>query len=306
MPTILKADGLIHTEAAYMRALTLLAAVALLAAACGSGDKKAAPTQPPKDTPAAVASATPKAENTRSVAGSDAGEKTIGSVFGTLFTSGVLGGGNGGDAGTPQFAPGDPALEQYVLSAGDLPDGFTLQQTGAVRVPDGLSAAGKGDIAMSIATKGDVQGDDPRGTVMLMSMAMKFDDLQDLGSALEDAQGVTEQQLRDAIEQNTGSIPGLGVTDVHVLDADGLGDGGFGMSMTLDMGEFLKTLQSAFEGSDATPDPSLDDFVLNMKMYVFGRGDLGAGVISMSFGRGAQTGVDELALAKVVDSKLPH
>ena len=109
---------------------------------------------------------------------------------------------------------------------------------------------------------------------MLMSMAMKFDDLQDLGAALDDAQGITEEQLRDAIEQNTGSIPGLGLTDIHLLDAQDLGDGGFGMSMTLDLGGFLKALQGAFAGSDATPDPELDDFVINMKMYVFGRGDL--------------------------------
>ncbi len=194
-----------------MRALTLFAAVALLAAACGGGDKKPAPTQAPKDTPAASASATPEAATTRSAASGQAGEKTLGSVFGTLFSSGVLGGGSGADGVSPQFAPGDPALEKYVLAASDLPDGFTVEQTGSVRVPDGLSTAGKGDVAMSIATKGDVKAEDPRGTVMLMSMAMKFDDLQDLGAALDDAQGITEEQLRDAIEQNTGSIPGLGL-----------------------------------------------------------------------------------------------
>ena len=193
-----------------MRALTLFAAVALLAAACGGGDKKSG-AHPGAEghRPRRQLRATPEAATTRSTTSSQAGEKTIGSVFGTLFSSGVLGGGSGADGVSPQFAPGDPALEKYVLAADDLPDWLhAVQQTGSVRVPDGLSTAGKGDVAMSIATKGDVKADDPRGTVMLMSMAMKFDDLQDLGAALDDAQGITEEQLRDAIEQNTGSIPG--------------------------------------------------------------------------------------------------
>ncbi len=71
------------------------------------------------------------------------------------------------------------------------------------------------------------------------------------------------------------------------------------MSMSLD----LSGLAEAFGGGVAAGGPAPEDMVINMTMYVFGRGDLAGGILSMSFGD-TPAGVDELALAQVVDAKL--
>jgi len=277
------------------RLSSILAVGAVVAVACGSGDKK--PALPATSTPVVAATeraATPVPDALRE------SEPALGDVFATLFGSGALGGGIAAGDGSELagYGPGDASLKQYLLTESDLPAGFAVQGAEAVRIPDGISKGGGGDVALSIASKGDFASGRPTGAVMLMSMAMKFDDVQALGSLLGDAQGLTDEQLRDQIDGAGGGL--AGITDVHILDASALGDGGFGMTMALD----LSGLLGAFAGADTADDIALKDAVINMKMYIFGRGDLAAAVLSMTFGAGATSGVDELALAHVVDSKL--
>lgn len=222
-------------------------------------------------------------------------DKALGSIFGTLFSSGALSAASNPAADPANLPPGDPALKQYVLKEGEFPAGYAGYNEFSSLVPDGLSTAGKIDVAASMVMRGDLTADDPSGVGVLMSMAMKPQDVQSLGEAFDTAQGLTDQNLQDSVSGAIGTLGGVKLTDARVLDAPGLGDGAFGMSFSMN----LDQIAEAFAGEgDATPIPNL-----NMRLYIFARGDYIGGIIDMSFGSGAAP-VDDLALARAVDSKL--
>src|SRR5581483_8674260 len=116
-------------------------------------------------------------------------------VFGNAF--GAASGGAAGGGAT--LGPGDPSLEQYLLTQDDLPAGFIEQTSISQRVSDKISDNGAVDMSMSIAARGEpgVSTD----AAMVMSMVMRFEDLQDLDRAVGQAKGVSEQDLQDELEQ---------------------------------------------------------------------------------------------------------
>ncbi len=267
--------------------LPFVAIVALAAVACGSGDKKPAPTQAPEPaaTTAAAASASPAA--------SGSSEEAVGGIFKTLFTSGEL------DADAGAMPARDESLKQYVLTEDDVPAGYTSMGDFAYRLPDGISKNGGMDMAASVFfMSGDPTAIDPSGSTILTSMVLKPDDLTQLGDQLRQAQNLSEQELRDAIALGTGGLGGVKITNVQVLDAGALGDGGFGMGMTIDMSELIASI-----GPGGADKPSLGP--MTIRMYFFGKGDYAAGIMRIGFASSLPSDVDEKALAKVVEGRLP-
>ncbi len=290
----------------------LLAAASLLAAACGGSDKKAPTTAPsgqPTDapvasaTPIATLTARPSARTTPPPTGSN-GKDVLGGLFNTVFT-GALSGGEG--LANKGFGAGDPRLVQYLPSNADLPAGYTSSGQYTFRAPDGISSSGGIDIAAEVATTGDATAPTPDFSTIgvLMAMVLKPDDLQSLGSAFDSIKSLDQKGLEDALLQGTGTEGLFKIKDAKVLDAPGLGDGGAGFQMTIDLGGF----GSIFKGlsDDSTPvagAPDLSKLMITMRMYLFARGDYAGGILRMAFADTLANDVDEVALAKIIDEKL--
>jgi hypothetical protein len=139
---------------------------------------------------------------------------------------------------------------------------------------------------------------------MLMSMVMRFNDLQDLDTAFG---SLSADQVQSQLGQ-LQDVPGGLFTDVHALDTTGLGDQAAGFSMTMDMGVLLQSIIGSFAdafGQAGTPVaiPTGVPTKIEMHMYFFGRGSYAGALMHMSFGD-ADGGVNELGLAKVIDQRL--
>jgi len=279
--------------------LMFAALVALAGVACG-GDKKAPATEP-----AAASTANPAKDSASTPEASGGAGNAVGSIFSTLFSSDPLNLSPAGDGGAvPAFGPGDESLKRYLLTKDDIPAGYSSMGEFTYRVPDGVSKEGGMDMAASMFTSGDPQSDDPSGATVVMSMVLKPDDLTQLGDAFAQAKDLSEEDLRDAIAQGAGASGGRDLFQVKLLDAGGLGEGGFGMEMTMDLGALLGAFAEGF-GADETAKADMEKMSkITMRMYIFATGDYAGGVIRMGFSETLPDDVNELALAKVVAGKL--
>lgn len=288
--------------------LPFVALVAVVAFACGGGATKSAPTRPPEATATTAPAATPSPDASSSAGASSpasaggSGEEAVGGIFDTIFNSGALTRGTSGiDPGA--MPAGDESLKRYLLSQADVPAGYAPLGEFSYRLPDGISKSGGMDMGASMFMSGDPAAADPSGSTILMSMVLKPDDLTQLGDQFSQAKNLSEQDLRDAIAQGTGGLGGMTVTNVEVLDADDLGDGGFGMAMTIDMGELMGAI-AGLGGSEPGGDAASLS-VMTMRMYFFAKGDYAAGIMRMGFADRLPPDVDDKALAKVVEGRLP-
>jgi hypothetical protein len=278
--------------------------VTLVAVACGSGDKRAAePTkQPaaPSEASEPRATATTKAEEpTKEAAGEGSGD-ALSSLFGSVFQGGLSGSGSASGLGT-----GDESLKAFLPSEADFPDGYFNLGSFTFSAP-GDTALGATDMAMTMAMKGDPSalagagaGDvDFSQIEMLMAMVMRPDDLRALGGAFDDIKNMDPEDIEDEINSSIGEMEGFELQRFAVLDAAGLGEGGFGLEMTIDM-----TALSGIFGQLGGPDaPKLE--AMSMRMYLFGRGDYVGAVMRIGFADSLGGGGEDLDMAHVIDGKL--
>jgi len=277
-----------------IRAIPAFLALALLGAAClGGGDKDASPaaTSRPAASPTARAQATPE---TADVDETEAGTDGLGSVFSSIFGGGL----SGATGSTAGLGAGDPSLKQFLPAAEDFPEGYVPFGEFTFSTPDQVSANGKIDMAASMAMTGDLTGGDLSSAGMLMAMVMHPQDLQDLGGSLGSIKDIDPDQLeaeiRKGIEQGAG-VPGLGISDVQVMDLPGVGDGGFGMQMVMDIGGLVGSLPG---GEDAPFDS------MSMRMYIFANGDYIGATMRIAYTDTLPGDDAELTLARAIDSKL--
>lgn len=289
--------------------LSLLAVVALTAASCGGADKKpasttAAPTEPTMAATPKSSSKTPTAAKTSTGATKDKSGELVGGLFGSIFSNAF---GDADSSAWNNLGAADESLKQYLPSNSDLPDGYTPMGQRTFRGPDGISETGGIDIAIETATKGDASSaKDFSKLSMLMAMVMKPDDLQSLGDAFSAIKDLDKQDLEDALTQGaTGGSEGMfGIRDVKVLDANGLGEGGFGFQMTLDLGGLGSIFGALGDSGSDSGAPDLSELVITVRMYLFSRGDYVGGIMRMAFSDELEDDVDEIALAKIIDRKL--
>jgi len=278
----------------------LLALVAVLGVACAGGDKQpdgdsvkappptaqASPTDVPTATPVLPAAPTPR----------PGGGSTGNALLPLLFNNGLSGLGAGGDDPFGGLGQGDESLKQYLLKADDLPSDYSPFGEFTFRVPDGFSETGSADMAASMAMQGDPESGGLMDFSMLMSMAIRFDDLQALGDALGECPA--EDQLQDVLAGGGG--PGLEdlFQDVEILDASGLGEGGCGIALTMDLGAIVGAFAGDLGASDEVPES------ITMRMYFWGRGRYAGAIMRMGMGGTLSEDVDEFALAEIVDGRL--
>lgn len=266
-------------------ALFLIPLALLLAAGCGNGDsdKDSDPTTEP------VASATSgdgaDSEATvepTDVDGSDssASSDLLGSLSPFTLLSSV-------DASASTEAA-DPELAALLLSEGDLPDGFTSQGDFGQSVP--TDEYGMLDMAANVFSTSE-PGANELGSVVMSAAVALSPEAKERISDFKPSDGDL-----DELTQGAGELGGL-ISDVRLLDADGLGDEGFGFHLVMDFGALMEAFTSAF----GTPEEGAEDIpsAFSMDAYMFVDGDNMLMVMVMSDG---STDVDARELADVLNA----
>lgn len=300
----------------YLMILAALFAIGLTA--CGGGDKK---DDPPADTgrPEATADAPADDGDDKGEDDADAGDSddaedadgggdsssrsgAISDLFGSVFSNGLSGGGAAVGLGG-----GDESLLALLPETSDFPTGYTSLGEITSSAPAGSSELGAVDIAMTTAVKGDFAdlagATDPSevdfsSIEMMVAMVMRPEDLQALGEAFGEIENLDEDDIQDEINRSLSGTEGFEVERFEVLDASGLGDGGFGMEMTIDMSGFAGVF-GALGGEDA---PAFA--AMTIRMYIFGRGDYVGAVMHIGFSDSLGGDGDDLDLAEIIDEKL--
>ena len=259
----------------------ILLPLALLAAACGGGGDTDTSTK--ADPPASISDDTDTIDtDTDETISADTGEGNAGAsdLLSTLNPLELLG--SIGDPGTSQDV--DPALKKALLSADDLPSGFFSFGDFSFSMPTDY---GDMDMAASMFMSGDIAGDEFGPMVMSAAVALPPEALDEFGD-LSELQQLTEADLA-ALEAEAG-----GLAEIELLDASGLGDGGFGMRMTMDLGGLV----GAFGGSDVEAEAA----GIVMEMYGFFVGDQMLMVVVM-WPLDQPLDVDALDLAERMEAK---
>ena len=185
----------------------------------------------------------------------------------------------------------DPSLEAALLDAVDLPADFVPLGQFTLSIPGDI---GPIEMAASQFVIGDLEGDFD-AMVMSAVMALPPEALSELGD-LSDLEAAAQAELSQGIAE--AEQLGLALGDFRLLDASGLGEGGFGMHMELDLGALLGDLATAF-GAPAEEIPAAG-FVI--EMYMFLRGEQMLMVVVME-PLGRSTDVDARELAETMDAK---
>ena len=159
---------------------------------------------------------------------------------------------------------------------------------------------GSMSMAASMFAKGEAADQFPESMVM-SAVVLASGDI--MGQSLGELQRYTDSAELEREIQNAlggGQVPqGIGLEDVRVLDASGLGDGGVGlhMVMTMDLGQLGQEF-----GASMPPEAEFLKEGLAFDMYVFRRGDHMLMAMSMWPG-GGPAPVDARALAEVMDAR---
>lgn len=274
-------------------AITLLLPFALLAmVACSDDDNGGGDTED-EPTAEATAEATdgtddPTDEPTEEASSSDGGDSSASALFGAFSPLELLSGAGGG---VPSAGPADPDLQAALLTAADLSSDFTSMGDVNYSLP---TEFGDTNMAMSMFASGDLESGDFEAMVMSAAIQMPADALAEMGDFSELSE-LNESDL-DEVEAAAGGT-GLGISEVSLLDASGLGEGGAGIRMVMDFGELL--------GAFGAPSDESNPFAggIAMDMYMFGRGDRMLMLMVMAPAEGGSD-IDGKALAETMDRKI--
>ena len=274
----------------------LLIPLVLVAAACSNdnGDDNGADGD--VDAPTATAYAIP---NDTSGDGDDAEPTTVigdtdtdpdgggsGALLSTLNPLDLL---SAAGAGQPGFGDADPSLQAALLTQEDLPGDFMSSGDFTYNVP---SEYGELRLAASMFASGDLDGGEFGAMVMSAAVAVPPEALDELGDPSDwaSASSADLEELRATVEES-----GLGLSELSLLDASGLGEGGLGMRMTMDLGALFGAFGAPEEDNPFAEGISID-------MYIFLRGETMLMTVVM-WPAAAGAGVDAYALAQVMDGR---
>jgi hypothetical protein len=252
--------------------------LALLAAACSSGGDGDGASRAPDN------EATPSTwDDTTDDVDTGAGGSVL---LNTLNPLELLG---SATSGRPSFGAVDPDLSGPLLTADDLPSDYLSLGDFTFSMP---SEYGDLEMAASMFSTSGPSSDEFGPIVMSAVVAVppaaleEFGDLDQLGEATQ----ADLDELRDVFDELGGAV-----TDLRLLDASDLGDGGMGMHLVLDLGAFLGAFGAPEEGNPF-------EGGIAMEMYMFVRGDRMLMTMVM-WPADMSSGVDGRDLAEVMDAR---
>jgi hypothetical protein len=186
-----------------------------------------------------------------------------------------------------------PQLAAQLLSASDLPSGFMSMGDYSMSIPTG---AGTMDMSMNMFASGDIASTGEMGTmVMSAAILLSPEARAEIGQESLDAlENLSDADL-EAIRAGSAGL-GFAITDLHLLDASGLGEGGAGIHMAMD----FSGMMDAFGGMPEGESPLAGGIA--MDMYMFFEGDY-MHMVMVMYPTGSSSGVDARALADVLDSR---
>lgn len=266
----------------------LLIPLAVLAAACGSDADSDSPTD-----------ATPQATATESAEPTSAATGPTPVVIATQDFGGagnVLSAVNPFELldnfdGAASFdADVDPALKNELLAASDLPSGFLSMGEFTFAAP---SEYGEMQMAANVFASGDITSTGELGTmVMSASIVIPPGAMDEFGAAtLDEIRNLSEEDLASAL--GGAGIYGALFSDLRVLDGSGLGDGGVGIHMVMDLGSLAGAFGAPADGAPAE---------MAMDMFMFVKGDR-MHMTFVMYPDGGSPGVDARHLADVLDGR---
>jgi hypothetical protein len=277
-------------------AVALLLPLALLAmVACSDDDNGGDDTedQPTAEETAGDSSDEPTDESTEedsaSIDDSDDGASGAAALFGSFNPLEVLSA--SGDA--PSAGPGDPDLQKALLTESDVPSDYMAMGDMNYSLP---TEYGEANMAMSMFAGGDLMAGDLEAMILSAALQMPPEALADIESFSELSE-ISESELEDAFDVASASSGGFAISDVRLLDASGLGEGGAGIHMVMDFGALL----GAFGPTDGADNPFANGVAVDM--YMFGRGDTMLMLMVMEPADGG-AGLDGKALAETMDGKI--
>ena len=187
------------------------------------------------------------------VIGGDGVDGGIGdnAIFGALNPFSFLGGAGVG-AATQEI---DPDLGSALLVDSDIPSGFVPMGEFSFSAP---SEFGDMDMVARMWARG-LESDEFGAMIMSAVMMVPPEAMGEI----DELTSLTEADLAEI--QGASDEFGMDFARLEILDADGLGDGGFGMHMELDFGAFF----SAFGAPEEDEGPT----GIAMDMYAFAVGD---------------------------------
>ncbi len=296
------------------RALLLFAAlVATFAISCGGDKKDDGGDSGSKPSSAAAADegsneGDPFDDDRDVVVDDEADEEASGAGFlSPLFNLGLGGATGGGPSSLPGVQMGSGDLEQYLLTAADIPAGYTNSGPFSMKLPaDVANDFPASEVAASMWTSSELQSSEfPTGGSMLMVMVVRPDDPSAVEEFADQMKAFGEDDILDSFGAD-GSTFGVEIKDVEQLDSTGLGDQASGIALTMDMSGFFEGLAEGFgdELDEEMPPELLDVFsAFKMRMRFFGEGDKIGAVMQIGFGADADL-ADDLALAQRLRSNL--
>ncbi len=167
-------------------------------------------------------------------------------------------------------------LDEIVLGEEDVSGGLNEMMSMSMDMDyDFLAEAGAGEGAAYMSMLADDAGED-----IIMSMAFYLEDSDEVGKALDEIQDMSVDELEDAFGL-LGGLAGMEVVDTREIDVSSLGDGGFGLGMTLEI-EGLGTMDAEYA--------------------FFGDGPVMAMVVTVAMGGGEAA--DVLPVAKTMADKI--
>ncbi len=252
--------------------------------ACGSDKDSSAPVgNDEKATPAAVATAEP----TREAKGSGVLED----VFQPLSLMGgpMFGASGSGMEGVSQNV--DPELTAALLTADDLPPGYSSLAGDigfSMDMPEGSVA-----MAARMFAEGDMMSGEAGSMVMSAVMSMPASVLSEFDAGLAELDNMDLSP--EGIEEMVGESGMMGIEfkELRLVEDPGLGEGGVGLHMVMDM--------SAMAGGLGGEMGAYGEGMA-MDVYVFKSGERVLMVVVM-WPAGEQPNADALALAEVMDGR---
>ncbi len=176
-----------------------------------------------------------------------------------------------GDPANLSLTQGGP-LEELILSSDDVPSGYQEMFAGSSSfdVEPTLGGTSPGEVTMATSMFAD-EGEQH----IIMSLVMQAEEEAVLREVLAEIRGFDFAEMGETL--SAFELFGIEMTNVRLVDASGLGEGGVGFGYTMDFSALMEDLGEGF-GGEPLDEEALEFSAMDMEIVMFMDGSL-AGVV---------------------------